>query len=95
MSYKNKDWREYIPWVDRCEWWLYKTTHLYDWTFDEPWNPMCKYWYNRLDWLMMSKEEKWKWNSYSIFRNNVSNKWICKTCKKRADLWLNGIECKE
>jgi len=72
----HRDW--YITWVDRTEWGEKRVTHLYKWTFQDPWSPMCKRGWNR-------------WDSYSIFRNNISKKWICKICEKRAKKDLDWI----
>ena len=72
----HRDW--YITWVDRTDWGEKRVTHLYKWTFQDPWLPMCKRGWNR-------------WDSYSIFRNNISKKWICKICEKRAKKDLDWI----
>ena len=72
----HRDW--YITWVDRTDWGEKRVTHLYKWTFQDPWLPMCKRGRNRVD-------------SYSIFRNNISKKWICKICEKRAKKDLDWI----
>lgn len=68
----------YVTWVDRTEWWDKKVTHLYKWDFSNPWFPMCKRGRNR-------------WDSYSIFRNNISKKGVCKICSRRADKNLDPI----
>lgn len=73
----HREW--YVTWVDRTDGWDKRVTHLYKWDFQDPWLPMCKRWWNR-------------WDSYSIFRNNISAKWICKICSRRADKNLNWIE---
>lgn len=56
-------------------------THLYQGTYGDPGLPMCIYGWNRSD-----------GERYSIFRNNISQKGICKTCLKRAEAGLPGIE---
>jgi hypothetical protein len=70
----------YIPAMDRVDG-ENKTTHLYKGTFGDIGNPMCKHGWNRDD-----------GTSYSVLRNNISNKGICKTCLKRAKQGLNGVE---
>ncbi len=46
-------------------------THLYKGTFNNVGSPMCK--------------RGWHYgDSYSIFRNNISKKGICKVCLRRA-----------
>jgi hypothetical protein len=56
-------------------------THLYRGTMDNPGLPMCRRGWNRSD-----------GERYSIFRNNVSNAGICKTCLARAEKKLPGVE---
>lgn len=58
--------------------------HLYEGTFDEPGNPMCRRGWNRRD-----------GHGFSIFRNNVGRKGICKVCMRRALKGLKGVEAKE
>lgn len=85
MSYKGKDNREYV--VGMCRYsettnvdWL--STHLYDGTFGDPGLPLCRYGWNRMPYDY----------SYSIWRGQVSKKGICKLCKKRADMGLDGVK---
>lgn len=80
LGYTNAKWRSYITGVDRSSNWMYKATHLYDGDFQDPGKPLCKDGYNRNGW------------GYSIFRNNISKKGICKVCKERADKWLDWVE---
>lgn len=55
-----------------------QVTHLYEGTFSDVGNPMC--------------QNGWHYgDSYSIFRNNVSKKGICKVCLRRARLNLYGV----
>lgn len=53
--------------------------HLYKGTVDDPGDPMCKRGWNR---------EKY---GYSIWRNVVGHKGICKICLRRANKNLNPI----
>ena len=53
--------------------------HLYEGTFSDPGNPMCKRGWNRGE-------------GYSIWRNNVGIKGICKICLKRAEKGLSSVE---
>ena len=52
--------------------------HLYRGTFDNPGAPMCKRGWNRDNGA-----------AYSIWRNNVGIKGICKVCMRRAFLGLH------
>lgn len=61
-----------------------KVAHLYEGDFGNVGNPMCRRGWNRRD-----------GEGYSIFRNNVGNKGICKVCIRRAKLGLKGVEAKE
>lgn len=56
------------------------TTHLYKGDFNKLGNPMCKYGWND------------PWGGYSIFRNVVSNKGVCKICLRRANQGLKPVE---
>lgn len=53
--------------------------HLYEGDFRSLGNPMCKRGWNRGD-------------GYSIWRNNVGEKGICKICLRRARLGLPSVE---
>lgn len=59
-----------------------KLAHLYKGSFEDPGLPMCYYGWNRGD-------------RYSIWRNNIGERGICKICLKRANKGLDGVECKE
>lgn len=61
-----------------------KVAHLYEGTFEKVGKPMCRRGWNRNDGL-----------GYSIFRNNVGDKGICKVCMKRAKQGLKGIKRKK
>lgn len=69
----------YIPGVFRGDNGQNQKTHLYKGDFSNPGLPMCLKGWHRGD-------------EYSIFRNNISKKGICKTCMKRANLGLDGLE---
>ena len=82
-TYTNKEGREYITGMNRT----YENvanacaTHLYDGDFGDPGKPLCKWGWNRDE-----------GSSYSIWRGNISNKGICKICKRRADKGLDGVD---
>ena len=76
MPYQNEKGREYIYGVDRSENAEIRKTHLYDGNFSEPGLPLCKYGWNRPN-----------FGSYSIWRNRISERGICKICKKRERSW--------
>lgn len=61
-----------------------KVAHLYEGTFGDVGNPMCRRGWNRSD-----------GEGYSIFRNNVGEKGICKVCMRRAKLGLKSVGAKE
>lgn len=61
-----------------------KKAHLYKGDFANPRLPMCKRGWNR--------EEG---TAYSIFRNNVGKKGICKVCMRRALKGLDGVEAEK
>ncbi len=54
--------------------------HLYKGTFGDPGDPMCKYGWNQKEF------------GYSIFRNVIGRKGICKICLRRAKRNLNPID---
>ena len=59
-----------------------KVTHLYKGNFADPGLPMCK--------------RGWQYgDSYSIFRNNISKRGICKVCLRRALKGLDGVDAPE
>lgn len=60
-----------------------RLAHLYKGTFDEPGLPMCRRGWNRDG-----------GQSYSIWRNNVGDRGICKICERRAQKGLDGVEPK-
>lgn len=53
-------------------------SHLYKGDFHDPGLPMCRHGWNDGD-------------SYSIFRENISAKGICKVCMRRAEAGLDGV----
>ena len=71
----------YIPGMDRSDRGNYKVTHLYKGTFSDPGLPMCINGWNRC-----------KHTDYSIWRNNISDKGICKVCLSRAQQGLDGVQ---
>lgn len=79
--YTGKDGRQYVPGLERDPT-AHKRfrSHLYDGDHSDPGKPLCLRGYNR-------QEDGW-----SIWRGNIGEKGICKTCKKRADLGLDGVE---
>ena len=62
------------------EWPCIRRTHLYQGSFADIGLPMCRHGWNRDD-----------GESFSIWRNNVGPKGICKTCMKRAEKSLPGV----
>lgn len=58
-----------------------KRSHLYKGDFGDPGLPMCKWGWNRDD-----------GESYSIWRNNIGDKGICKICMRRAKQGKDGVE---
>lgn len=64
-------------------------THLYNGTFSDPGFPMCSRGWQRKYYDENGKLEDYE---YSIFRNNISSKGICKICIKRAKKNLKPIE---
>ncbi len=73
--------KKYIPGQDRDPQ-KNVVTHLYHGTFNEPGLPMCKRGWNRGD-------------GYSIWRNNIGDKGICKVCARRAAKGLEGVPCED
>ena len=59
-----------------------KRAHLYKGDFADPGLPMCQWGWNRKEY------------GYSIWRGNVGDKGICKTCLRRAKAGLDGVKCK-
>jgi hypothetical protein len=57
--------------------------HLYDGDFHDPGLPMCMRGWNRDN-----------NTSYSIFRNRMSKRGLCKICELRAAKGLKGIQSK-
>jgi hypothetical protein len=55
-----------------------RVAHLYHGTFDDPGLPMCPRGWNRGD-------------SYSIWRNNVGSRGVCKRCLRRAKAGLPPV----
>lgn len=70
----------YIPGVYRGDGGENKVTHLYKGTFDDPGLPMCLNGWNGIN-----------HEDYSIFRNNISKKGICKVCLRRANANFDGV----
>jgi len=68
----------YMPGMFRGEGGEKMVTHLYHGNFNNPGLPMCR--------------NGWHYgSSYSIFRNNISPKGVCKTCLKRAQAGMQGV----
>ncbi len=68
----------FIPGMFRGDGGEKQVTHLYEAPLDNPNNPMCA--------------KGWHYGDhYSIFRNVVSKKGICKVCLRRAKLNLPGV----
>lgn len=74
--------REYVTGVGRSPEETKKVTHLYKGSIDNPGLPMCKRGWNRGD-------------GYSIWRNNISDKGICKICLRRANEKKPGVKYKK
>lgn len=72
-----------ITGMDRCTRGDRLVTHLYDGTFTNPGLPMCKRGWNRGA------------DGYSIFRNNISRRGVCKVCERRAREGRKGVPCPE
>ncbi len=80
MRYTGKDGREYVIGLEReSNAQVRFKSHLYDGTFGDPGNAMCLRGYNRQE------------DGYSIWRG-VVGKGICRSCTKRADQGLDGVE---
>ena len=58
-----------------------KVAHLYKGDFSDPGLPMCRRGWNRGD-------------EYSIWRNNVGEKGVCRICLRRAAAGKPGIDLK-
>jgi hypothetical protein len=83
-GYNNPQGREYVTGLDRSTKWGgrvgdHMVAHLFDGDFGEPGKPLCRAAYD-------------KWGGWSIWRNNVGAKGICKVCKRRADQGADGVE---
>lgn len=75
----------YIPGLPRDAYaYEEKVAHLYKGDFVDPGLPMCRRGWNRDD-----------GQSYSIWRNQVGYKGICKVCMRRAKKGLEGVQPKE
>ena len=74
----------YIPGSDRSENEHKRVTHLYKGTFNDPGLPMCRNGWNRDN-----------GESYSILRNSVSKKGICRICLARANQGADGVSCNQ
>lgn len=75
--------RKYLPGMGRNDGEESLVTHLYEYkgTISNILGPMCRKGWNRSD-----------GSGFSILRNNVSNKGICRTCQKRAGENLPFVE---
>ena len=76
--------KEYVTGMGRNEGEDNLVTHLYEGSYESPGSPMCRFGWNRSNGA-----------AYSIFRNNISNKGICKTCQKRAEKGLPSVPAVE
>jgi len=82
MRYNSKADRTYVTGMQRghdnpeCV-----VSHLYDGTFCDPGLPLCA-----RGWTRMPFEY-----GYSIWRNNISKKGLCRVCVRRADAGLDGV----
>lgn len=81
--------KEYISGVFRGDNGNNLVTHLYSGTFDEPQYPMCSRGWQRKYYDDNGKLEDWE---FSIFRNNWTEKGVCKICERRAELGLSPFE---
>jgi hypothetical protein len=79
MEINNK---KYITGVFRGDNGNNMVTHLYTGSFEIPDYPMCSRGWQRKQFDKNGKLEDWE---FSIFRNNLTNKGICKICQKRAE----------
>lgn len=71
----------YIPAISRQAAKGPKRSHLFKGTFKDPGLPMCGWGYSR-----------YSIGYYSIFRNDIGEKGICKICMRRAKKGLDGVE---
>lgn len=71
----------YMPGHDRNDTDGELVTHLYKGDMSDPGKPMCARGWNRLN-----------GHGYSILRNNVGSRGICKICLRRAQAGLDGVE---
>lgn len=81
--------KEYVTGVFRGDDGDKMVTHLYLGDFSNPGFPMCSRGWQR---KFYDSEGKLKDYEYSIFRNNVSERGICKICLRRAESQLKPIE---
>jgi hypothetical protein len=80
---------EYVSGVFRGDGGNKMVTHLYQGTFGEPGHPMCSRGWQRKYYDEEGRLEDWE---YSIFRNNWTNKGLCKVCERRANAKLPPIK---
>jgi len=82
----------FITGVDRSELGDFRKTHLYraekdkdgNYLIMSPIEPLCQWGWNRFDGLYTWDRKKHKGNGYSIFRNNISKRGICKICERKV-----------
>jgi len=86
MKIKNEN---YITGVFRGDGGENMVTHLYKGDMQNPGFPMCSRGWQR-KWY--DKDGNIEDYEYSIFRNNITNKGICKVCMRRAESGLQPIE---
>jgi hypothetical protein len=73
---------KYITGLGR-DWPHPQLAHLYEGPFNDPGRPMCARGWNRDS-----------GTAYSIWRNNIGARGICKVCLRRAAQSLSGVEAK-
>jgi len=81
--------KEYITGVFRGDNGENMVTHLYTGTFSDVGFPMCSLGWQRKYFDKEGNLIDWE---FSIFRNNISHKGICKICQRRAEKGLPPIE---
>lgn len=79
---------EYVSGVFRGDGGENMVTHLYKGTMSNPGHPMCSRGWQRKSFDKKGKLIDWE---YSIFRNNWTEKGLCKICERRANSNLPAI----
>lgn len=80
--------KEYVSGVFRGDGGENMVTHLYQGTMAEPGYPMCSRGWQRKFYDDNGVLIDWE---YSIFRNNWTEKGLCKVCERRANAGLPPI----